>query len=200
MKCNIAKDLLPLYADNLVSEETRNEIEVHLQTCKKCAEFYQNGLRQIPFELVASNDDLADANKLKRVKKRLSKKMFRVILALSAIFVAAFIVMLSYISISHPVTKNDISLSTKVDNGYSYVILKVEAGKSISFDSKTEDVLDENNKVCGQKITLYNLQYKNTFSQNANVISWGSPANTKTQNIELFVELENDTLQISNNG
>lgn len=126
--------------------------------------------------------------------------MFRVILALSAIFVAAFIVMLSYISISHPVTKNDISLSTKVDNGYSYVILKVEAGKSISFDSKTEDVLDENNKVCGQKITLYNLQYKNTFSQNANVISWGSPANTKTQNIELFVELENDTLQISNNG
>ena len=54
------------------------------------------------------------------------------------------------------------------------------------------------NEICGQRITLYNLQYHNNFSQKNNLISWGSPTNTKAKYMELVVELGNDTLRISN--
>ena len=33
MKCEIIKDLLPLYIENLCSEASRIEIENHLETC-----------------------------------------------------------------------------------------------------------------------------------------------------------------------
>ena len=90
-----------------------------------------------------------------------------------------------------------ISLSTKTEGDYAYILLEAEAGKSLSFDSKTEDILNDNNEVCGQRITLYNLQYHNNFSKNAGSMSWGYPLNAENQYIEVIVELEDDTLQIS---
>ena len=87
--------------------------------------------------------------------------------------------------------KNALSLD------YAYILLEAEAGKSLSFDSKTEDILNDNNEVCGQRITLYNLQYHNNFSKNAGSMSWGYPLNAENQYIEVIVELEDDTLQIS---
>ena len=37
MKCNIAQDLMPLYAEGLCSEETAMELEEHFAECEKCA-------------------------------------------------------------------------------------------------------------------------------------------------------------------
>ena len=45
MKCEIIKDLLPLYIENLCSEASRIEIENHLETCKECQQEYTQ-LRQ----------------------------------------------------------------------------------------------------------------------------------------------------------
>ena len=90
------------------------------------------------------------------------------------VFVVILSAILLYIGISYPVTKDSISLSTK-----------------------TEDILNDNNEVCGQRITLYNLQYHNNFSKNAGSMSWGYPLNAENQYIEVIVELEDDTLQIS---
>lgn len=36
MKCNIVKDLMPLYAEGLCSEETAEEIREHLEACPEC--------------------------------------------------------------------------------------------------------------------------------------------------------------------
>lgn len=36
MKCNIVKDLMPLYAEGLCSEETADEIREHLEDCPEC--------------------------------------------------------------------------------------------------------------------------------------------------------------------
>lgn len=37
MKCEIIRDLLPLYADGLTSEESNQLIEEHIQSCSECA-------------------------------------------------------------------------------------------------------------------------------------------------------------------
>ena len=42
MKCNIIKDLLPLYNDKLTSIESNEEIEIHLNECGKCKKYYEN--------------------------------------------------------------------------------------------------------------------------------------------------------------
>lgn len=38
MNCNIIQDLLPLYVDEICSEDTRKEVETHLASCKECME------------------------------------------------------------------------------------------------------------------------------------------------------------------
>ncbi len=46
-QCNIVKDLLPLYADELTSEETNSFIRKHLEECPNC----QNEYRTLKAEL-----------------------------------------------------------------------------------------------------------------------------------------------------
>ena len=40
MKCEIIKDLLPLYIEDLCSAESRTEVERHLEQCKECQQEY----------------------------------------------------------------------------------------------------------------------------------------------------------------
>ncbi|WP_367566894.1 DUF3955 domain-containing protein [Lacrimispora sp.] len=47
--CEIIKDLLPLYHDNVCSEDSRKLIEEHLSTCEKC----RDELKQIDIEIRA---------------------------------------------------------------------------------------------------------------------------------------------------
>lgn len=42
MKCDIIKDLLPLYIDECCSEESANEVKNHLEKCKECDKLYKN--------------------------------------------------------------------------------------------------------------------------------------------------------------
>ena len=41
MNCEIVRDLLPLYADGLCSEESRRAVEEHLKSCEACRSFYE---------------------------------------------------------------------------------------------------------------------------------------------------------------
>ena len=38
ISCNIIKDILPLYLDGVVSDDTRQMVEEHLRTCDQCRE------------------------------------------------------------------------------------------------------------------------------------------------------------------
>lgn len=42
MKCNVARDLLPLYFDGLCSEETRQQLEEHMTDCEECRRLRQS--------------------------------------------------------------------------------------------------------------------------------------------------------------
>ncbi|MBU5335215.1 zf-HC2 domain-containing protein [Intestinibacter bartlettii] len=40
LKCSIVEDLMPLYIEDLLSEETKKDIELHLDECEDCKEVY----------------------------------------------------------------------------------------------------------------------------------------------------------------
>ena len=47
MKCEIIRDLLPLYIDQVCSPETEAEVEAHLKTCDKCRSIYADMIREM---------------------------------------------------------------------------------------------------------------------------------------------------------
>ena len=66
--CNIIKDLLPLYADDMVSEDSKALIEDHLCTCDSCANELENlkKMPRIPAEV--------DISSLRRVENTIQRK------------------------------------------------------------------------------------------------------------------------------
>lgn len=76
--------------------------------------------------------------------------------------------------------------------------MKTKAGKSLYFNSKTEDILNDQKEVCGKRIILYDLEYHNNFTKNSGSMSWGRALNDEAPYMEVILELENDTLQIFN--
>lgn len=72
-KCNLIKDILPLYAEDMVSTDTREFVSDHLESCEKCrAELEHMGK---PADFIPD----ADIVPLKRVKKELFMKRLQTV-------------------------------------------------------------------------------------------------------------------------
>ena len=67
MKCEMIRDLLPLYIDGLTSEESNKEIDKHLKTCRGCKEYYREMTGEIN-EAAVSYTHLIKHTKWKVVK------------------------------------------------------------------------------------------------------------------------------------
>lgn len=73
MKCEIIRDLLPVYCDGLASEETRTEVENHLANCEECQETYKlmkNSVPEIP---------KPDIQPMKKIKRSLRLRLILVL-------------------------------------------------------------------------------------------------------------------------
>ena len=74
MKCEIIRDLLPLYIDGLTSKESNQEIEKHLKNCEECQKYYQEMTGDIDNFSVITNEEIEDVNLIKKIKKKNRKK------------------------------------------------------------------------------------------------------------------------------
>ncbi len=79
--CNIIKDLLPSYVENLTNDETNNFIESHIANCPECKEFLENMRKEI--EVNSPKKEEKNFKYIKRYSKRL--KIFRNILLIIAL-------------------------------------------------------------------------------------------------------------------
>ena len=75
-ECNIVRDILPLYLEDMVSEDTANFIKEHLKDCPECRAELKN--LQEPVEIQFKPD--INAAPLKRLKKTLLMKKIQTIL------------------------------------------------------------------------------------------------------------------------
>ena len=84
-RCNLIKDILPLYVEDMVSTDTREFVREHLEHCAEChAEFER---MQKATNFIPDADPDTDIVPLKRVKrdlfiKRLQTICFTAILAM----------------------------------------------------------------------------------------------------------------------
>lgn len=75
MKCEIIRDLLPLYIDGLTSKESNQEIEKHLKNCEECQKYYQEMTGDIDNFSVITNEEIEDVNLIKKIKKKNRKSI-----------------------------------------------------------------------------------------------------------------------------
>lgn len=101
MKCEIAHDLLTLYAEDLCSPETATELEAHLATCESCAkkleEYKSNIAEQLSATSSPDSDTSNEIKPLKKIRRKLTlRKWLAIGLALILIVLLCIIGVLSY--------------------------------------------------------------------------------------------------------
>lgn len=73
ISCNVIKDILPLYLDDVVSQDTREMVEEHLESCDACRK--EACVLKSSIALPADRSTkFLDARILKNLKKRLFKR------------------------------------------------------------------------------------------------------------------------------
>lgn len=77
MKCEIIRDLLPVYCDGLASDETVEEVEKHLAGCADCKNVYENMKSAVP------EIPRPDIQPMKKVRKSLRLRLALVIMILT---------------------------------------------------------------------------------------------------------------------
>lgn len=138
LSCSVIRDLLPLYVENIASQDSAVLIEAHQKTCAACAEEYAQLLGGTPQILPAQSP----AAPLKQVKKELRRKKRN---AICFIALAVFLVM--FVTFSY--------LTTPVYAQYHYGLITIgerENGELvIEFDTsvtsyRTVSYTDENQR------------------------------------------------------
>jgi hypothetical protein len=88
-KCDIIKDLLPLYAENMCSGDSRQAVAEHIAECESC----RNELKKINSDVAIQAD--SDVSMFKRIKKRARIEkvvisIVSIVFVLSALWFAQF--------------------------------------------------------------------------------------------------------------
>ncbi len=99
--CKVTQDLLPLYMDDIVSDETKELVEEHVRECEACRQELDmlKAVRENDIKLV---EDYVDENVIRSLKKKIRKK--QIVIATFAI-VAAVVMTLGgmklYLNMTH---------------------------------------------------------------------------------------------------
>lgn len=111
-ECNIINDLLPLYNENLISEDTRAFVDKHIEDCSECREKLKD--MQTPANI---SSDLSVAP-LKGIKRKLLKKRIETIVFTTALVLAILIAAFSFLTSPQylPFTEEMLSISES-ENG-----------------------------------------------------------------------------------
>lgn len=98
ISCEVIEDLLPLYIDEVCSEESKKIVEEHLLGCNRC----NNLLNQMNIEGKYENNveaNLKEAEAIRNLSKKWNKKLLLSMLkgALSTLLIICLILLVLYI-------------------------------------------------------------------------------------------------------
>ncbi len=112
-ECNIVRDLLPLYIENMASEESREFIEAHLSKCPECNAFYF-AMTESGEENIADEEAQKKILTLRVVKKKLLK---RIVISVISIILSIAILIVAGVGVYEYVDKQN--KTAEIDYGES---------------------------------------------------------------------------------
>lgn len=91
-ECSYVRDVLPLYLENMVSEETSAFVKEHLENCPECAAELEAMKAGTKVEKIGSDMqntlETEVLKSMKAIRKRFRKKVYRVAAIISAVIIA----------------------------------------------------------------------------------------------------------------
>lgn len=88
IKCEVIRDLLPLYVDEVASDESCALIEEHLEECQRCREYCQRLREDLPG---GDEPDFADETaSLRKIKRRINRNRILVVMVTLAFAIVVF--------------------------------------------------------------------------------------------------------------
>ncbi|MGY4795921.1 zf-HC2 domain-containing protein [Lysinibacillus fusiformis] len=113
IKCTIIQDILPLYIDGVVSQDTKEMVDQHLQHCEKCQKEYETMKRNL--YIPAENK----APIIQKINKKWRKK--KVIISFASIFATTIFLLGAYLLIFYyerviPYSKDLFKIEMQNDN------------------------------------------------------------------------------------
>lgn len=171
--CNVNKDLLPLYVDDVCSEESKALVEEHLAECRECQECYEALEEGISQETVTESrkkllpeEGLEEAavSIIKDIKKQISHRQVQAVCAVAAI-AFIFIFVLEGLNGAYrgselerfPLFDTRLKVSDmhvtelyQLRNGYLYITVETDKKFSILAYGNLNEILDKNNGFTGE--------------------------------------------------
>ncbi|MBQ6043380.1 MAG: zf-HC2 domain-containing protein [Clostridia bacterium] len=89
-ECDILKDLLPLYADGMLSESSIAFVEEHLKTCSECADALKEFKSEKPESVSGKIDPAAVGAPIKRIKKKVARRVIIGVVATALVIFTVF--------------------------------------------------------------------------------------------------------------
>lgn len=147
--CSVVRDLLPLYIDNVVSEESRVYINEHLNECVECKQEFVELSKHLEIELKNNKDtNLNDKNRILDLSKKFKK--FKLKSVISGIIITASIVLITYftyLGLFHtyivPVNVESIEISNKADLGNDNIFYCVNYQKGTYYEEVTSELASD---------------------------------------------------------
>ena len=79
-ECDIVKDLMPLYIDDLLSENSKKFVEDHINSCESCKKYYEKLSSEIKIP-VSKEARFSDLRPIEYLKSNLTRKIIKKVLA-----------------------------------------------------------------------------------------------------------------------
>ena len=134
-ECNIIGDLLPLYLENLVSSDTKDFVDEHLENCNEC----RKKLQEMKSAQSAVIEPLLPTMPLKQIKRKLWKKRVSVICLTAISIIAIMITAFSYLTSPQYLPYSDDLLSLSVNEEGKMLITFNDEVSGYSFVSQEEN-------------------------------------------------------------
>ncbi len=97
IKCTIIQDILPLYVDNIVCDDTKELIDEHIENCNECKKILDNMKKTMEIPIYA-NGEAEDIRNIKKIKKSINKKMIKGMFLTAVVLITIYLLFLGTLS------------------------------------------------------------------------------------------------------
>lgn len=126
MKCEIVKDLLPSYIDDLTSAESNFEIDEHIETCQECKEILDQMKTEVNVENVELNKEII------KPFKKLNRRVFQSILITSTVCILLVGAYFYLFQIGWKVDSSDLDITYSYKNDTLWIDFELTNGKNLN--------------------------------------------------------------------